>query len=161
MTGMADREKVIKGLKCRARCEQDGSCNGCEYFHPFSDDPDAGWCDSAELWKDALALLKEQEAHVLTLAEVKKLGADNQASLKNDGLTVMWLEEFGKQFPLHVVILKWDEDDWEGNDNDQTDVFYFGTDQFDHFALSQYGKTWRCWTDNPTETQREAVSWIA
>ena len=59
---MPDREKVIKGLECRARRERDGSCDGCEYFHPFSDDPDAGWCDSAELWKDALALLKEQEA---------------------------------------------------------------------------------------------------
>ena len=59
---MPDREMVIKGLECRARFGQDGSCNGCAYFHPFSDDPDAGWCDSAELWEDALALLKEQEA---------------------------------------------------------------------------------------------------
>ena len=57
---MPDREKVIKGLKCRARLGQDGSCNGCKYFHPYSYDPDTGWCDSAELWNDALSLLREQ-----------------------------------------------------------------------------------------------------
>lgn len=146
---MHDRTKVIKGLEiCTTRpCY----CKDCPYIQDCA-------LDSQQLMEDALALLKPR---VLSASEVKHIGADNLCSFKNDGLTVLWIEEFNKQFPLHVVILKWDQDDWEGNDNDQTDVFYFGTDQFDHFALSQYGRTWRCWTDKPTEAQREAVSWIA
>ena len=27
------------------------------------------------------------------------------------------------------------------------------------FAISEYGKTWRCWTSRPTDAQREATSW--
>ena len=152
---MPDREKVIKGLEHCSFGENRG-CAGC----PYNDECGDWGRDSGvgSLCTDALALLTPR---VLTISEVKHIGVDNLVSLKNDGLTVLWLEEFGKQFPLHVVILKWDEDDWDGNDNEQTDVYYFGTDEFDHFALSQYGKTWRCWTDKPTESQREAVSWIA
>lgn len=50
---MPDREKVIKGLE---HCSEDG-CEGCPY------EPDCLMADGfSELAKDALELLKEQEA---------------------------------------------------------------------------------------------------
>ena len=55
---MIDREKVIKGLEI---CLEDEYCNGCPYeencFDPDTDNP---W--GSYLKRDALALLKEQEA---------------------------------------------------------------------------------------------------
>ena len=52
MKWMPDREKVIKGLEC---CAVKQDCNGCPYsrFNPMCQD---------DMNKDALALLKEQEA---------------------------------------------------------------------------------------------------
>jgi len=111
--------------------------------------------------REVAEMLREQEPRVLTMSEVKHIGADNHSTLKNDGLTVMWLEEFGKQYPLHVVILKWDEDDWSGNPNDIVDVYYFGTDEYDRLGLTDYNLTWRCWTDKPTEMQRMGAAWDA
>ena len=58
---MPDREKVIKGLECIAQQAQDGTCDGCAYFRPFTDDPDCGWCDKVAIANDTLALLREQE----------------------------------------------------------------------------------------------------
>ena len=58
---MADMEKVIRGLKCITLSDQNGTCDGCAYFRPFTDDPGCGWCDSKLIMRDALALLKEQE----------------------------------------------------------------------------------------------------
>lgn len=57
-----DREMVIRGLECIAQQAQNGTCGGCAYFRPFTDDPDYGWCDSVAIKNDALALLKKQEA---------------------------------------------------------------------------------------------------
>ena len=110
---------------------------------------------------DIVNLLWEQKPRVLTMSEVERIGANNHSAFNNDGLTVMWLEEFGKQYPLHVVILKWDEDDWNGDPNNFVDVYYFGTDEYDRFGLTDYNLTWRCWTDKPTELQRMAVKWYA
>jgi hypothetical protein len=113
------------------------------------------------LMEDALALIREQEPRVMAISDVERIGADNHSAFKNDGLTVMWLEEFGKQYPLHVVVLKWDEDDWQGEPNNIVNVYYFGTDEFDQFSLTDYNKTWRCWTDKPTKTQRMGAAWDA
>ena len=49
---MPDREKVIEGLRI---CSQDSICDGCPYIECCS------W-DAVQLLRDALALLKEQEA---------------------------------------------------------------------------------------------------
>ena len=29
----------------------------------------------------------------------------------------------------------------------------------EHYAIAQYGVTWRCWTSRPTDEQREATPW--
>ena len=57
---MSDREKVIKGLEhCISELEyiDDNPCKGCPYFVS-----DQYGCDRTQMEKDALALLKEQEA---------------------------------------------------------------------------------------------------
>ena len=154
---MIDREKVFKGLTLCATSTSN-ACDECPYDVALE-------CPGFEptpkrLLIDVLALLREQEPRVLTVREVKRVGADC-TNWNSERYTVLWLDVFSPLQRLHPVLLKWDEDDWEGNDNDMTDVYYFGTDEFDHFALSQYGMTWRCWTDKPTEAQREAASWYA
>ena len=135
-------------------------CRKCPYANEC-EEGEGLLAGSAHLAADALAMLQEQEPRVLTMSEVKHIGADNHSAFKNDGLTVMWLEEFGKQNSLHVVILKWDEDDWSGNPNNFVNVYYFGTDEFDQFSLTDYNETWRCWTDKPTEMQRMGAAWDA
>ena len=65
MSKMIDREKVIKGLEhCVRESEHiyDNPCNGCPYytnvgFNQFK-------CESVQMKRDALALLKEQETVV-------------------------------------------------------------------------------------------------
>lgn len=158
---MTDREKeVIKGLEICSAGEWNSTGGrdhtNCPYYP-------AGYtgCTCKLLMRDALSLLLDREPQVMAISEVERVGADNHSAFKNDGLTVMWLEEFGKQYPLHVVVLKWDEDDWQGEPNNIVNVYYFGTDEFDQFSLTDYNKTWRCWTDKPTKTQRMGAAWYA
>ena len=42
---------------------------------------------------------------------------------------------------------------------DDTVGFANVEDGHDYMCASDYGKTWRCWTSEPTEAQREAVKW--
>lgn len=50
---MAELEKVIRGLEC---CTETDDCNSCPYFEK----PE--YCSEDVLMRDAIALLKEQEA---------------------------------------------------------------------------------------------------
>lgn len=109
----------------------------------------------------AIALLREQEPRVLTVNEVKRIGADNFGALSSEDLTILWIEEFGKNYGIEPVVVKWDEDDWNGEPNDIVRVYYFGSDIDEEFYLNEYNKTWRLWTDKPTETQRMGAAWDA
>ena len=68
---MVDREKVIRGLEACNRQSYNGSdCQNCPYY----DDEDTaelpfGICNIQDMFDDALALLKEQEARVVTTAD--------------------------------------------------------------------------------------------
>ncbi len=55
---MPDREKVIKGLECC--CVYIEKCDECPYM--AARDERLIWCHGREMEKDALALLKEQDA---------------------------------------------------------------------------------------------------
>ena len=57
---MADREKVIQGLKCRAY-DNDFPCHICAYYKR-DDEHAIPYCDYRGLMDDAIVLLKEQEA---------------------------------------------------------------------------------------------------
>ena len=58
---MADREKVIKALHCRAY-DDDFPCSICAYYR--LDEKHVAKCDYRELMDDAISLLKEQDAVV-------------------------------------------------------------------------------------------------
>lgn len=93
--------------------------------------------------KDAeymLALLKEQEAHVLTLEEVREH--------KPFHLWVEDLDTGAQVFPVaYVGSLYVDSaEDWS------VDPDHRNTPEY-------YGKSWRCWTARPTDEQRGAVKW--
>lgn len=63
---MADREKVIKGLECMAQKQAPTAnpCKGCGYINR----PSFAICVK-DIASDALELLKEQEAHIVTELE--------------------------------------------------------------------------------------------
>lgn len=54
------REKVIRGLEC-VICPNK-FCGDCSYFIRNENDPDTGWCNRDAIYKDAITLLKAQEA---------------------------------------------------------------------------------------------------
>lgn len=145
-------EKVIKGLWCHA---QTGACSDdC----PYRLDQEKLVCTCSEpLCADALALIREQQkrieeleaaqtARVMTLEEVKA----------NE---VVYLEDFADPDDSVEPIIRpainievknggivmLDSATWD-------EGFIFNTDD-------EYSKTWRCWTQRPTDEQREAVKW--
>lgn len=104
---------------------------------------------------------REQEPCVLTLNEVERTGANNFGAWSSEDLTILWIEEFGKNYGIAPVVAKWDEDDWNGEPNDIVCAYYFGSDLYGEFNLNKYNRTWRLWTDKPTETQRMGAAWDA
>lgn len=137
---MADREKVIRGLELCAYDPDPGqelkeirSCLECPYYR-------AG-C-SPQLIRDALALLKGQEARVLTLEEIR-----------SGTVEVAWLECSDKE---EVRAGLWFKRINEGEDEG---IIIHVLDGFEGLRTEVYGKTWRCWTARPTEEQRKAVKW--
>ena len=110
---------------------------------------------------DAIALLREQEPRVLTLNEVERIGTNNFGALSSEDLTILWIEELGKNYGIAPVVAKWDEDDWNGEPNDIVRAYYFASDLDEEFNLNEYNRTWRLWTDKPTKTQRMGAAWDA
>ena len=125
---MTDREKVVKGLKCRLECGcmQEDHCNSdC----PYLGDPRA--CSGLD--EDALALLKAQEPHMLSLGEWHN-----------------W-----ERLPLkdrRPIFFR----DSEGNE-----AWISPNDQLVINGLSDfgYGSLFAFWTSRPNDEQREATPW--
>lgn len=129
---MPDREKVIKAIESHIAGVQ---CEDC----PYKDE-----CDYTDkmpaVLGDALALLKEQEARVLNLFEIK---LD----------TVYWMEKANIVRPWPVAFAR-----LHGNPEKLFYEEYYGED----WDVSEYRiakKGWRCWTSRPTDEQRKAVPW--
>ena len=122
------REQVIKGLE---DCFRYGMCEKetCPYWK---------YADCMEkLQTDALALLKEQEARVLTLEEV--LGGDEcwvEYINGGCGYCDCYLDDDAKSIVINRILRK----DFNVSPNG-------------------YGKVWRCWSVRPTDEQRKAVKW--
>ena len=135
---MPDSEKVIKGLEC---CINDTNripnCENC----PYAD----GTCDKLnEMHRDALELLKAQEARVLTLEEVDEYSEPEEKYSESEKQTVYaeYSNETNRPWAwrwLTVDMLHSWLDNWE--------------------MRIVYGKDWRCWTSRPTEEQRKAAKW--
>ena len=133
---MPDREKVLKGLE---QCVN-GECASC----PYQNSEDLGSCfDIDVLLSDTLALLKAQEARVMSLEELN-LDADE---------SVICYSEFCDSRVVNVTAPFC----YPGDRLVQ--LPYIGTEYRNWVDPEQYGVLWRCWTARPTDEQRKAVKW--
>ena len=137
---MADREKVIKGLECCAFSKRGDKCEQCPYFSGCETEYGA----FVELAYDALALLKAQVPHLLTLDEIHdsmvvylEAGTKFLKIVDDDGmvLAIGGSERMGAKCFLTV----WDVSTAAMND--------------------EYNVTWRAWSQRPTKEQREREPW--
>lgn len=136
-------EKVCKGLECCILRDPDDKprCDVCLY---------EGKCTN-RLKIDALALINAQQekineleaaqsARVMTLEEVHDMAWD-YCYLEEEVIKDNVLQKYcGKH---RVKCITWP--------SIASCVLTFGDDG--------YGKKWRCWTQRPTDEQREAVKW--
>ena len=150
---MKDREKVIRGLECCVKHDEDfKTCSSLDC--PYLDD-----CDSinhfvkASLIRDALELLKEQEPRVMTLKEV----------IDHYSLPPVFVDDLNAQedYLQDIAPLYFDfpsDDPWNVHWRRYQDVKNY----LDSDSLKEsYGKKWRCWTGRPTDEQRQEVKWDA
>ena len=136
---MPDREKVIKGLEwCMNEKHDCYREKGC----PYENEGEDIGCKYA-LHRDALALLKAQEPHVMTLGDLRDIGSVwelntppylwmeiNPSYRWTRGFWVAWREIYDMIDGLHPT-----------------------------YDADNYGKRWRCWSSRPTDEQREAIPW--
>ena len=91
---MIDRNKVIEGLEMCTNISQDG----CLMLCPYKDEKDetySGFCEQV-LKQDVLALLKEQEWHMLTEDDdgiIHGLPGDDGQYFMTDGKDI-WIDEY-------------------------------------------------------------------
>lgn len=96
-----------------------------------------------EIARQTLAMLKDQEARVLTLDEA---AADQE----------VWTEaklRGTERIPLFISIL------WLTDDAKDFELELIGTSRRVFMLAKEYRKTWRCWSSKPTDEQRKAVKW--
>lgn len=140
---MTDREKVIRGLECHAT-KGFVACQDCPYYPDeliYEDDDDMeGTICEEKLAADALALLKEQEARVMTENEAECDCPDCVYFETRTG----WLECAIKD---------------EGESDRYFGVFVYGCNEWFMRSYEEYGKTWRCWTSRPTPEQMRETKW--
>ena len=148
---MPDIEKVAEGLR---RCLHfDGTCIDCPY-----DGPD---CQN-DVLNDALALLKEQEPHVLSREEMIEAGKNHDAVYVEEGdgrcfwgLAVEGIdppEDKPYNYPGGVLfnVVDADDDMWDGD-------FYLMCDVYPEVKPHPMG--WRAWSAKPAPEQMRAVKW--
>lgn len=142
---MADREKVIRGIKhCLAGNEPE-VCRECVYYgDPFC---------ITHIMEDTLAILNKQEPRVLSWEEVKKSGSAYRC--------VEIYSPQVRRLALIYCIVRQSETIPE--------LYYLLEDSGVSWcrAEAEYNRDcwqgtvsgWRCWSAWPTEEQRKAVKW--
>lgn len=142
MLGMAEREKVIRGLECHAT-KGFVACQDCPYYPDeliYEDDDDMeGTICEEKLAADAIALLKEQGPRVLAYPEIVSF----------DG--VVWIETIGAQNVVRAIC----------NGYVVThDLLAFSAKSGSPVGMvDDYYKRWRCWTSRPTPEQMRDTPW--
>ena len=127
---MVDREKVIEGLEYLITAYA---------FHG----------DDAQCLGDAVELLKEQEPRVLTLEK-------NQISIASSSLVnYTWVEE--KDRPDVYIAMVVDYRHFSDIPRAMDIIRFHGGSKV--VSGNDYGKTWRCWSERPTDEQRKEVKW--
>ena len=121
---MVDREKVIKNLE------------ELLVFSRYNDSVEWNPYNDTETLEDAIALLKEQEARVMKVGEVRSWVNSDRVTREP-----VFIE-------MRSGVCAWIIDDEvreiSGAENLTSDL---------------YGKTWRCWTSRPTDELKETVKW--
>lgn len=139
MTEMSDRQNVISGLQYTVEMFLFDPATG------YSKDPDdlnAADRITFDACIGAIALLKEQEARVMTLDEVKAFDWD-YCYLEEERLPGKEYRKICGDYALTCVT-------WPSIASMR---ILHGDDS--------YGKKWRCWSAKPTDEQRKAVKWDA
>ena len=129
---MPDREKVIRGLEacvCDLRLMQ---CEACPYH------TDKSRCVTT-LMRDALALLKEQEARVMSLEELQAI----ETPWNRNTPPYLFVE---RRSPIEARWMSW------GFMRDG--VKLLGT-----MGVQNYGSKWRVWNLQPTPEQMRETPW--
>lgn len=130
---MIDREKVLTWLTI---CGKNRDCSGCcPYLGELCGEDEMSRCRE-DLMADALELLKEQEARLLTQHEI--IGYNGY----------IW-KEYKEVSTMAVSEIKM------GLER----IPYDGEYKVKNMNWATYKKLWRCWTAKPTEEQRQAVKW--
>ena len=134
-----NEEKIVKGLECLARKQEPmaNPCSKCDYH----DRPNFAFC-VVDVATDALALLKEQEARVMTLDEVKAFDWD-YCYLEEERLPGKEYRAVCGDYALTCIT-------WP----------CVASMRIQH-GDNSYEKKWRCWTRKPSKEQRKAVKWDA
>lgn len=127
---MADREKVIRGLEACARDVGIMHCRECPYN---------GISCITPLLRDALALLKEQEARVMTLEELQAI----ETPWNRNTPPYLFVEE---RSSTEARWMSW------GFMHDC--VRLLGT-----MGVQNYGTKWRVWNLQPTPEQMRDTPW--
>lgn len=138
---MEQFEKVCKGLECHSAT---GTCAGKGPYYS----PDI--C-SEPLCRDALALIRQQQERIKSLEEAQTPRVMTLEEVHDMSWDYCYLEEevikdniLQKYCGKHrVKCITWP--------SIASCVLTFGDDA--------YGKRWRCWTQRPTDEQREATQW--
>lgn len=149
MTDAEKRDKVIRGLKACNRQSYNGSdCKNCPYY----DDEDTaelpfGICNIQDMFDDALALLREQEARVLEYSEIEKH-------------PLVWLEDNDKKGVIPALFLQYNG--WAAEFSRQATDKYVDTIVRSAKVIADerwYGVTWRAWTSRPSPEQMRETPW--
>lgn len=121
---MTDMEKVVDDLQEQIAWIRDND------FHKFP-----GWGHAVLAMRDALALLKAQEPHIVTIADY-----ENNPIVDKDGNLAVWRES------RHLNGIAYHNDGWVILNRNRVEG-WFNSEMI------------RFWTSRPTDKQREAISW--
>ena len=140
-------DKAYKGLNCHVNGYPHTRCYKCPYWGTGPH----GSSECNALAVDALALIQQQQARIKELEAAQTARVMTLEEIpKYDGAFL--IESRSESWPMQWALFRLK----------LTMAYRFI--RADHelgFSLSKdsYGRTWRCWTQRPTDEQREATLW--
>lgn len=132
---MADREKAIRGLEACACDSRLMQCENCPYH------TDKSRCVTT-LMRDVLALLKEQEARVLTLEELQAI----ETPWNRNTPPYLFVEERSGTGSRWIRWMSWG-------------IIHDGVRSQGTMGVQNYGSKWRVWNLEPTSEQMRDTPW--
>lgn len=146
MTYNEKLEKALKGLKC---CRDMRNPPGFRFtdctYCPYNEDEDEDDCIK-NLQNDAISLLEALKPKLMTLEEVKQ--TIRPVFIEHRNHMGQWAIYVDKPRYYNAPLVFVVEFIANGFDSDRLG-----------YSISEYGKTWRCWTDWPTYEETEMVKW--